>query len=150
MEQLDGLPESTTHIVLSSGGNDALIAKDQLFPRSGQNSRNGLELLSQFQVSFRKDYSALLNALKRLNRPITVCTIYDAIPGLESIQKTALSTFNDVILLEAARRGFSVIDLRLLCDEATDYSTVSPIEPSEQGGLKIARAISGIVEKLPK
>ena len=38
-------------------------------------------------------------------------------------------------------RGLPVIDLRRVCSEASDYSELSPIEPSGQGGLKIARTI---------
>ena len=51
--------------------------------------------------------------------------------------RTALAPFNDVILREATAHGLSVLDLRLVCDEPGDYSTVSPIEPSAQGGRKI-------------
>jgi hypothetical protein len=33
------------------------------------------------------------------------------------------------------------LDLRLICKERADSSTISPIEPSASGGGKIARAI---------
>ena len=58
---------------------------------------------------------------------------------------TALSVFNDVILREAFSAKVPVIDLRLLCDDALDYSSVSPIEPSVAGGEKIVRAIVSVV-----
>lgn len=75
-------------------------------------------------------------------RPVLVCTIYDAVPGLTTTLKTALSVFNDVITPEAMRCDWTVVDLReLLCDSA-DYSAVSPIEPSEQGGQKLAQALA--------
>jgi hypothetical protein len=38
-----------------------------------------------------------------------------------------------------------VIDLRIVCDQAKDYSDVSPIEPSGQGGAKIAQVIADVV-----
>lgn len=41
------------------------------------------------------------------------------------------------------RRGLPLIDLRLVCDEAGDYA--NPIEPSVQGGAKIAAAIASLV-----
>jgi hypothetical protein len=41
--------------------------------------------------------------------------------------------------------GLPVLDLRLICDEARDYSELSPIEPSEIGGAKIAQAIRRIL-----
>lgn len=47
--------------------------------------------------------------------------------------------FNDVILRVALEHQVSMIDLRLVCSEATDYA--NPIEPSGPGGLKIAKAI---------
>jgi hypothetical protein len=52
-----------------------------------------------------------------------------------------LAYYNDVIFREATRAGVPIIDLRLTCSEAGDYSTVSPIEPSIAGGAKIAAAI---------
>jgi hypothetical protein len=142
LKQLDNLPKDATHVFVSSGGNDALVAKYNLFPQPGVVVRNSLEQLAVFQAEFRYDYSRLTDRLQKLKLPISVCTIYDSIPGLEAIHKTALSTFNDVIVLEAAKRRFSLIDLRLLCNELSDFSTVSSIEPSEQGGLKIAKAIA--------
>jgi hypothetical protein len=50
-------------------------------------------------------------------------------------------TFNDVILRTAFQWHLPVIDLRLICTEASDYA--NPIEPSGSGGAKIARAIAG-------
>jgi hypothetical protein len=54
----------------------------------------------------------------------------------------ALSVFNDVILREAFARRLPIIDLRLVCNRAVDYSSVSPIEPSVAGGNKIAIAVA--------
>ena len=53
----------------------------------------------------------------------------------------ALSGFNDVITRAAATAGIPLIDLRVLCTDAGDYSLLSPIEPSAAGGAKIAGAI---------
>ena len=41
----------------------------------------------------------------------------------------------------AFARSVPVIDLRLICTEPADYA--NPIEPSVQGGQKIASAIAG-------
>jgi len=49
--------------------------------------------------------------------------------------------FNDVILRCGFERHLAIIDLRLVCNEQTDYA--NPIEPSGSGGLKIAKAIAG-------
>jgi hypothetical protein len=56
-----------------------------------------------------------------------------------------LCLFNDVILREAFRARMPVIDLRLVCTDAADYSRTSPIEPSAIGGGKIARPIARLV-----
>jgi hypothetical protein len=53
--------------------------------------------------------------------------------------------FNDCILREAFTAGLPVIDLRLTCSAAGDFSAVSPIEPSSAGGAKIVRAISTVL-----
>ena len=47
----------------------------------------------------------------------------------------------DVITRGALHHGFDILDLRELLNEAGDYSSASPIEPSGQGGAKISAAI---------
>ena len=76
---------------------------------------------------------------------MTVCTIYDAVPTLEPPARAALSMFNEVILREAFAHKVTVIDLRLVCADATDYSALSPIEPSATGGARIAERIAAVV-----
>jgi hypothetical protein len=51
----------------------------------------------------------------------------------------ALALFNDAIYRIAAEMRLPVLELRLVCTELGDYA--NPIEPSGQGGRKIARAI---------
>ena len=50
-----------------------------------------------------------------------------------------------MILREAVLRRMPVIDLRVVCADASDYASSSPIEPSAQGGQKIAAAIGELV-----
>jgi hypothetical protein len=57
----------------------------------------------------------------------------------------ALAPFNDVILREAAERNLPVLDLRQVRADARDYATSSPIEPSTQGGRKIAAVITELM-----
>jgi len=54
-----------------------------------------------------------------------------------------LALFNDAILRTAVDLGLDVLELRSICTEPEDYA--NPIEPSGQGGLKIARAVSRLV-----
>ncbi len=101
-----------------------------------------LARLADIRADFQKEYRGMLQALLGRGLPAAVCTIYDAIPGLEQAEHTGLCLFNEVILREAFRAAISVVDLRLICAEASDYSRSSPIEPSASGGGKIARAVS--------
>jgi hypothetical protein len=89
----------------------------------------------------------MLNVVMSARIPVTVATIYDSVPGLAPGLRTALALFNDVILREAAERSLPVLDLRLVCKEADDYAASSPIEPSAQGGQKIAAAIAASVPR---
>lgn len=107
----------------------------------------GLVTLSAMLATFRRNYTALLVELLALNKPLMVCTVYDAVPGLTDPLKTALSLFNDAIVREAIRSGVPVLDLRMVCTEPGDYSTKSPIEPSSQGGSKLAdRLVTAVLE----
>jgi hypothetical protein len=54
-----------------------------------------------------------------------------------------LSLFNDAITRAAFARKLPLIDLRLICNDPGDYA--NPIEPSAQGGEKIAKAIGALV-----
>ena len=74
-----------------------------------------------------------------------VKAIYDAIPGLGPAELVALAGFNEMILREAFIAGLPVIDLRILCNQPSDYSHLSPIEPSMAGGSKIARVVAQAV-----
>ena len=58
----------------------------------------------------------------------------------------ALSMFNAIIFREAISAKVTIIDLRLVCTERTDYSELSPIEPSEKGGAKIALVVQNVLE----
>lgn len=134
--QLDRLPDDATHLFVSIGGNDALQhggMLEEIDRRAGE----VFAALTEMQQVFRQEYRAMLRGLLAAGLPAAVCTVYDAVPGLVSEAVTMLSLFNDVIVREAAREALAVLDLRLICDEPRDYSTVSPIEPSEQGGMKL-------------
>lgn len=138
--QVGAVPADTSHVFVSVGGNDALRHSGML-EEPDRAAPELLAALTAMQLRFRQDYRDMLRRVVGLGLPTVVCTIYDAVPGLVTDAVTLLSLFNDVILREAARQRTPVIELRLVCDEAKDYSTVSPIEPSEQGGQKIADRI---------
>jgi hypothetical protein len=146
--QLGRLPSDATDVFVSSGGNDALRTKFQIFePDGGLEVMDVLQVLTQNVQDFREEYRRLMNALEDIGIPVSVLTIYDSIPGLQEVHKTALSVFNDVIIHEASRKGFAIIDIRGVCTAEDDYSEMSPIEPSAKGGMKIVECISALFER---
>jgi lysophospholipase L1-like esterase len=140
IHQLQRLPESATHLMLSVGGNDALGCIATL-EAPAVSVRQALVTLTRIKSEFRANYRSLLATVTAKNLPLLVCTIYDSVPGLPEELKTALGMFNDVILSEAVKQGLPVLDLRLICTDAADYSAASPIEPSSQGGAKVAQRL---------
>jgi hypothetical protein len=142
--QLERLPADATHVVVNAGGNNALY--DSLILREEAGSvTEALSRLAEIRVAFQQEYRAMLQAVLAHAKPVVVCTVYDAIPDLGAAGQAGLCLFNDVILREAFRAGVPVLDLRLVCTEASDYAPSSPIEPSVSGGGKIARAVSRVV-----
>lgn len=139
--QLARLPSGSTHLVVSAGGNDALGASFML-GQSVATVAEALSLLETAQSRFAANYSKMASAVMETGLPAAFCTIYDTPPSSPDhrIVRTALALFNDVITRSAFGRGAGLIDLRLICDEDEDYA--NPIEPSVQGGDKIASAIA--------
>jgi len=139
--QLSRLPSNTTHLVVSVGGNDALRASG-VIEHPTRSVAEALGLLADARERFQTAYGAMLDVVLAAARPTALCTIYD--PRYPDAQRrrlitTALALLNDVITREAFTRGLSLIDLRVLCNEDVDFA--NPIEPSVQGGQKIADAI---------
>lgn len=142
--QILRVPRDATHVFLSVGGNDALGCMSVL-NQPVSTVMGALGLVAERQTCFARNYLDLADQLVQLKVPVTVCTVYEDIPDLAAPLKTALSLFNDVIVRVAMRHHFGILDLREYLQEATDYSLISPIEPSETGGNKIARAVARAV-----
>jgi hypothetical protein len=143
--QLDGLPGDASHLVLSAGGNDALMHFD-IIDAPIHSMSAALGRLAAIRADFAMNYRTLVAQLVATRLHCAVCTIYDGNFQDELLQRiaaTALTVFNDVILRTAVAAGVPVIDLRLICALPQDYA--NPIEPSAQGGDNIARAIAHLV-----
>ncbi|MEJ2727378.1 MAG: SGNH/GDSL hydrolase family protein [Deltaproteobacteria bacterium] len=138
--QVRRLPDDATHLIVSSGGNDAL-RHVSILNQSAGSVAEVLEHFTSIRTSFQKTYHQMIQVLKGLKKNLAVCTVYDCVPGYEIISMTALSMFNEIILREAFIAKVPVIDLRLICSDSSDYSEISSIEPSAAGGEKIVRAI---------
>jgi hypothetical protein len=143
--QLDLLPSDATHLVVSAGGNDALGYAPLLQERS-TSVEEALHMLGTAQEKFAADYHAMLDRVQAATLPFAAATIYDTPPSEpgQKVIKAALCLFNDAITRAAFSRGAALIDLRLICTEDADYA--NPIEPSSQGGQKIAQAIASFTQ----
>ena len=143
-KQLEKLPDDATDLIVSCGGNDAL-SYWSLLSEPAQSVAEVLDRFSSIREEFRENYRDMLRCVMQTKRNVTVCTVYDCVPGLEAAAHAALSMFNEVILREAVAAQLSIIDLRLVCTEASDYSELSSIEPSHIGGAKIVGVICNLL-----
>lgn len=142
--QLQKMPSDASHIVVSAGGNDALQSSSLINAPSTDPLGMLTDLVSA-QQEFCDHYRQMIRAVRATGLPAVGCTIYDAVPGLRPAERMGLSLFNDVILRELFAVKMPVLDLRFVCTESRDYSSLSPIEPSEIGGFKIARRLQKIL-----
>jgi GDSL-like lipase/acylhydrolase family protein len=139
------LPDDATHLVVSAGGNDAILNAG-ILQQKVASSAEVLDKLANMAGEFDRHYREMLQSVLSLKKPTAVCTIYFPRipePFTQKIAVAALATFNDVIIRQAFLAGVPLIDLRLVCDEDSDYA--NEIEPSEKGGEKIANAIVRLV-----
>jgi lysophospholipase L1-like esterase len=143
--QLARLPTDATHLVVSVGGNDALGHLDVL-SSPATSVAQVLARLAAIQDRFEPSYRQMLSAVLTRNLPTAVCTIYNGNFPDSTYQRIAtlgVATWDDAILRLAAERGVPVVELRLICSNPADYA--NPIEPSAQGGDKIASVIATLV-----
>lgn len=143
-EQCALVDEETDLIFLSCGGNNALNVAS-VFEQQARTVFDGMHVLSEIQNVFKRQYEEMLVHILVLEKKLVVCSIYNTCPGLPCTLLAALSFFNDVIFEKAFKLGLPVLDLRLMFNSPADYSAISPIEPSESGGEKLAEKIVSLV-----
>lgn len=143
--QCQEVDADVTHLVISIGGNNALSYVG-IFDEKVSTVYQGVQYLSAIKERFQKSYQEMLADILSLDKKIALCTIYNTCPGVEVPLLTALSVFNDVIFQEAFKLGVPVLDFRQTFNSPSDYSAISPIEPSETGGMKTAKAIKSLME----
>ena len=143
--KLGRLPKQATHLVLSVGGNDALMHQ-RILEAPVSSMANSVEALADMSSDFERRYRVAIAACLDTVLPLAVCTVYNGCFDDWSFQRlaaAALTMFNDAIIRVAIEHALPVIDLRLVCVTAEDYA--NPIEPSSVGGAKIARVIVGLI-----
>lgn len=141
--QLDRIAATVTHAVLSVGGNDALLVA-QLLDTPVRSTADALDLFGAAVDEFADNHAHALAALaaRAPTAKLVVCTIYEGNLGLPEGPRAriALKLWNDVIARNARRVGATLIDLRDVVSVPADFA--NPIEPSGEGGRKIAVAIA--------
>jgi lysophospholipase L1-like esterase len=146
-EQLRHLPADATHLIVSAGGNDALGYIDFL-GMPAKSTAEALLGLADIAAEFEGKYRDMLTEVLACGLPTAICTIYYPRfpdPDLQKLAITGLTVFNDCIIRAAFTHSLPLLDLRLICTEEGDYA--DPIEPSAQGGEKIASALVELVEQ---
>mgnify|MGYP003576287579 CR=1 FL=1 len=123
VRQLGRVPSDATHLIVAIGGNDALQNTDLLEARVSSTAE-ALSLFADRVEAFEGAYGAALAPVLALQRPVIVCTIYKG--NLEGVRarlaRVALTLFNDVIVRFGFEHDVPVIDLRLVCCDASDYA----------------------------
>jgi len=145
--QAQRMPSDATHLVLSVGGNDAIMNSDVLL-KPFDSTVTALAKLADVSQEFERKYRHAVATCRKPECPLTICTIYNGnFPDREyqRLASTALMMFNDVILRVGFESGLTVIDLRFVCSSPEDYA--NSIEPSSKGGAKIARCIVASAER---
>jgi lysophospholipase L1-like esterase len=143
--QLSRLPDDATHLIVSVGGNNALMHLGILDSPTSSMTKS-IETLACVASDFEERYRAAIARCLETRLPVAVCTVYNGCfedLSFQRVASTTLTVFNDAIIRVAVENSLPVIDLRAVCNAAEDYA--NPIEPSSVGGAKIARVIVGLV-----
>jgi hypothetical protein len=139
--QLAELPSDASYLVVSVGGNDA-IALSSVLKAGSSSVAESLLRLADVRDVFQRNYEAVIDGVMSVGLPAAFCTIYEPrYPDATSrrVAAAALGLIDDCITRAVTSRGLPVLELRSVCSEDADFA--NPIEPSVQGGGKIADAI---------
>ena len=159
--QIQNIPDDTTHIALSIGGNDLLGLIQYLGQKQGDTFQHNLVFLSQLKQKFSEEFQKVIQEIDSLKIPFTVCSIYYAGSIVEEGSKrvelgndlgfsgtdVVVDAFDAAIteVAEKAEYCRELIDLRWLFDHSECYA--NPIEPSCIGGEKIADRLIEFIQK---
>jgi hypothetical protein len=141
----DPIRTPTTHLIISTGGNDALGSLSVL-AEPATSVAGALARLGTVLDRFEQAYHRMLDAVLARDLPTAICTIYNGNfpdPAYQRLTTLGAALYDDVIVRLAVARGLPVLELRQICTESADYA--NPIEPSARGGDRIARAIAALL-----
>ena len=132
------IPVDATHIGICVDGGWAIEASG-LLRGSAQSVSGALQTLAGAADRFEEIFTGLIAAALEAGLPTVVCTLVPSRHGdpvLRRAAAAALAIFNDRILRQAVAANLSVVDLRFVCDEESDYATETLL--SRAGVRKVA------------
>src|SRR5207247_358391 len=100
---------------------------------------DALDTLAAAADEFENTFSRLIAAAAEAGVPTIVCTLVPARytePSRQRVGATALAIFNDRILRRTVAARLSIVELRLICDEDSDYASETLL--SHAGVRKVA------------
>lgn len=142
--QLSRLPPDATHLLLSVGGNNALM-RQALLQAPAASTAEAILMLADAVQEFEAGYRKAIAACQAHRLPLAVCTIYNGNfddARYRRLTRSAIALFDDAIMRTAVENRLKVIELRLICARPDDYA--NQIEPSSAGAAKIARALVAV------
>lgn len=136
--QVRAIPAQASHIGICVDGGWA-IETSGLLQGDAQSVRGTLDALASAADEFESIFARLIAAAKETGLPTIICTLVPA-RYVDRVQEraaaTALAIFNDRILRRAFAARLSIVELRLVCDEDSDYASETLL--SHAGVRKVA------------
>lgn len=132
------IPLDATHIGICVDGGWA-IETSGLLRASAQSVSEALDTLATAADQFEEVFAKLVRSALEAGLPTVVCTLVPSRHEEPSRRRTAaaaLAIFNDRILRQAVAAKLSVVDLRFVCDEESDYASETLL--SRSGVRKVA------------
>jgi hypothetical protein len=132
------IPAEVSHIGICVDGGWA-IETSGLLQGGAQTIREALDVLALAADEFENMFARLIAAATEAGVPTIVCTLVPARyvePSQHRVAATALAIFNDRILRRSIAARLSIVELRLVCDEASDYASETLL--SSTGVRKVA------------
>ena len=132
------IPAGVTHIGICIDGGWA-IETSGLLQGYALTIREALDALARAADEFENMFARLIAAAAETGVPTIVCTLVPARhtdPSQQRVAATALAIFNDRILRRAIAAHLSIVELRLVCDEDSDYASETLL--SHAGVRKVA------------
>ena len=136
--RLRAIPAGATHIGICVDGGWA-IATSGLLQGGARTIREALDVLASAADEFENLFARLIAAATEAAVPTIVCTLVPARymePSQERVAAAALAIFNDRILRRTIAARLSIVELRLICDEDSDYASETLL--SHAGVRKVA------------